>query len=315
MEKFLSSYGFANSAMNVIEKQGGLKELVHEFCTAFNVKVTHNASNSMEDREGMLLRKYVNVVDNNGFPLGSLRVDKNYNGDKVYVYECDTIVNKAKASANSSQNARDSTKINGLIKSLKTNNEYPRAESTYKHFIQTMGYGFGTLDRDRMQSNINISMETFMGMAHQILGLPSEKFTVDRQELQTYIDNYEKTEAKRQEGLSVSKRFAKGVTVVRLPSGGYRGNNDGFYMIGKGAYDSVLNKPLITEPFVRYDSISDSPLAGLAVMCKTYTSKGNHYTLDNDFGISRNDTYIADLDIVTCFGNSIHLLLIPDNAE
>jgi len=315
MEKFLSSYGFTDSAMNVIEKQGGLKELVHEFCTAFNVKVTHNASNSMEDREGMLLRKYVNVVDNNGFPLGSLRVDKNYNGDKVYVYECDTIVNKAKASANSSQNARDSTKINGLIKSLKTNNEYPRAESTYKHFIQTMGYGFNTLDRDRMQSNINISIETFMGMAHQILGLPSEKFTVDRQELQTHIDKYKKAEAERQEGLSVSKRFAKGVTVVRLPSGGYRGNNDGFYMIGKGAYDSVLNKPSITEPFVRYDSISDSPLAGLAVMCKTYTSKGNHYTLDNDFGISRNDTYIADLDIVTCFGNSIHLLLIPDNAE
>jgi len=309
MEKFLSSYGFANSAMNVIEKYDGMKELVHEFCTAFDVKVTHNSN----DEE--LSKRYVNVVDNNGYPLGLLRVDKNRDGNKVYIYDCETIVNKSKSSANSCQTARDSTKINGLIKALKTNGEYPRASSTYKHLDQVIKYGFGAMDRERAGKNLSVPVETFMGVASQILGLPSEAFAIDRDFLQRHIDLYYKDQELNKNSRNLVERFSKGVSVIRLASGGYRNNSDGFYAIGKATYDTILSKVTITEPFIRYDSISDSPFAGLAVMCKTYMSKSNLYTNDNDFGIGRGDSYISDLDVVNCYGNGFHLLLVPDNAE
>jgi len=309
MEKFLSSYGYADSAMDAIEKYDGLKELVHEFCTAFDVKVTHNSN------DDTIVRRFVNVVDNNGYPLGSLKVDKNQNGKRIYIYDCETIINKSKSSANSYQGARDSTKISGLIKTLKTNGEYPRASGTYKHLLQVINYGFGAMGRDRADRNLSVPVETFMGMAHQILGIPSEFFNVDRDLLQRHIDQYRKNKTEAKESEDLMDRFAKGMSVIRLSSGGHRGNPDGFYAIGKATYDRATSKATITEPFIRYDSISDSPFAGLAIMCKTYMSKGNNYSDDNDFGVRRGDSYISDLDVVNCFGNGFHLLLVPDNAE
>lgn len=309
MEKFLSSYGYPDNAVATMDKHEGLKELVHEFCTAFDVKVTHNNDSDSVNR------RFVNVVDNNGYPLGSLKVDKNRDGNKIYIYDCETIVNKSKSSANSYQGARDSTKISGLIKSLKTNGEYPRATGTYKHLMQVINYGFGAMGKERMSRNISIPAETFMGMACQILNRPSEFFTMDKDLIQRHIDQYYKEKAESKESDDLIQRFSKGIFVIRLASGGFRLNMDGFYAIGKATYDPINNKATITEPFVRYDSILDSPFSGLALMSKTYMSNKSNYSSDNEFGIGRGDSYIADLDVVNCYGNSLHLLLVPDNAD
>jgi hypothetical protein len=311
MEKFLSTYGNPTSALDTIEKLQGMKELIHEFCTAFDVKVTHNKTT-----EYGFVKRSVDVVDNKGFPLGQLQVGSNSSGDRYYAYECEGIIKKQKSSANSGQSARDSTKISGLIKSLKNNGEYPKAEGCYKQLETVIGYGFGQMDRVRVSSSVNVDKDKFMAIAYEILGIENQGYHVDRDWMREVVNNFKKEEAKKNEGMSLMERFAKSMTIIRLPSSSHRGVQESFYLIGKATYDTSTEKVTTIGDFIRYDSISDTPYAGLAVMCKTYMAKSKHgNTDDNAFGISRGDAYISDLDITHCYGGNTHLLLIPDNAE
>ena len=312
MEKFLSTYGYPASALDTVEKLNGMKELVHEFCTAFGVKITHNKATE----EGFK-RRGVDVVDNNGFPLGQLQISSNGAGDKLYIYECEGIIRKQKSSANSGQSARDSTKISGLIKSLKTHAEYPMAEGCYKQFKTVINFGFGQMDRVRVSSSINVDKDKFMAIAHEILGIEYEGYYVDRDWIRSVVNNFKKEESKKNEGKKLLERFAKGMTVIRLPHNHYRGGSqESFYLIGKATYDTANDKVATIGDFIRYDSISDTPYAGLAVMCKTYMSKTPHgCSSGNDFGIDRGDAYIADLDITNCYAGNTHMILIPDHAE
>jgi hypothetical protein len=311
MEKFLSTYGNPMSALDTAEKLQGMKELIHEFCTAFGVKVTHNTKTTEP-----LVRRSVDVVDNNGFPLGQLQISKNSGGDRLYIYECEGLIKKQKSSANSGQSARDSTKINGLIKSLKNNNEYPKAEGRYSQFEAVIRYGFGSMSRDRSTNSISLDKDAFLGIAHEILGTPNHGYQIDRNFLQRSIDLFNREEAKQSKGITLKERFARGMTVIKMPHAPYRGASEDFYLIGKATYDSVKDDVLTIGDFIRHDFISDTPYAGLAVMCKTYMAKSNHgSTDDNAFGIMRGDNYISDLDITNCYGGNMHLLLVPDNAE
>ena len=311
MEKFLSTYGHPTSALDTLEKIQGLKELAHEFCTAFGVKITHNKATT----EGHKKRS-VDVVDNNGFPLGQLQIGSNSSGDRYYAYECEGLIKKQKSSANSGQSARDSTKISGLIKALKINSEYPKAEACMGQFKSTISYGFGAMDNDRLSRSLSIDKDKFIGIAYEILGIENHGYHIDKSWIQEMVDSYNKEENKKKQGKMLLERFGKGMTVIRLPSVTRGDANEDFYLIGRATYNTSTEKVDTIGDFIRYDSISDTPYAGLAVMCKTYMVKSKHgSTDDNAFGIGRSDAYISDLDITNCYGGSTHLLLIPDNAE
>jgi hypothetical protein len=255
-------------------------------------------------------------VDNNGFPLGQLQISKNSGGDRLYIYECEGLIKKQKSSANSGQSARDSTKISGLIKSLKNNNEYPKAEGCYGHFKSVIRYGFGSMARDRLSSSISLDKDVFLGIAYEVLGIPNHGYQIDKDFLQRNIDNFKKEEAKQSKDITLKERFAKGITVIKMPHANHLRGAEDFYLIGKATYDPIKDDVLTIGDFIRYDSISDTPYAGLAVMCKTYMAKSSHgSTNDNAFGIMRGDSYIRDLDITNCYGGNTHLLLVPDNAE
>jgi hypothetical protein len=114
-------------------------------------------------------------------------------------------------------------------------------------------------------------------------------------------------------GMEEFDRFAKGVTTIRLPNMDWN-QKESFYLIGKASMDS--NENLITSDYKRYDSMADTPYAGLATMCKTYFSRiDNSSSNDNEFGLARMDRYFKDLDIISCYSGINHFILIPDNAE
>ena len=301
IETILSTYGDRESAKTVLETHSTYRDLAFEFCNAFGVKVTGAKSNSTK----------LSVVDHEGIPLGYLQVDKAM-GKPVYIYNCHAVINKTRSSRNSDSSSRDSNKINTLIRTLKKNDEIPTAEIVTKQFLGTIKYGFNELRHESPSTRVQITRDTMYGICQQLIGLPVT-YAIDMSHIQDLYNNMIEDERRSEEGMKELKRFAKGVTTIRLPQKDWH-NSEDFYLIGKAWLDS--NEDLVTSNYKRYDSMSDTPYAGLATMCKTYFSRDNNLSSnDNEFGLARRDRYFKDLDIISCYSGTDHFILIPDNAE
>ena len=295
----VSTYGDHNLARTVLENPQWveLKKLAHEFCTAFNVKVT-GLDNSP---------RKLGVVDNNGIPLGELYTTTNCS-DVIYIYESQEIVKKERSSKNTASNARDSKKIGNLIKALKKHNEEPVASKLIPHWSRAIRFGFKELSSDNLNQNITVPRDKMQFICEKLLG---ETMTgvVDENMLRDLLRMFRNEEKSKESKETNLNRFAKGVTAIKIPL-----HVDKYYIVCKANFSTSNNEVISITDVIRYESISDSPYAGLALMCRS-RKPDNRSTHDNEFGISRCDQYWEDLDIVTCYNGDCMFLLVPDYAE
>lgn len=296
----ISTYGDQDLARTILEnpKHVELNKLAHEFCATFNLKVSNYGTSETR----------LEVVDSNGVPLGMLYTTSD-GSDTVYIYESQEIVKKERSSKNSGSDARDSKKISTLIKSIKKNNEEPAVNKLFPFWQRAITYGFNELKSGNIERKLAVPREQVQFICEKLLGETVSGLIDDNmlRSMLSKIRNDDKELENQQVNLN---RYAKGATAIKLPLG----FGDKHYVICKVGYDVVNDKVTDITDVTRHDSISDTPYAGLALMCRSRKNDAR-FTTNNEFGIDRCDRYWEDLDVVTAYNGSCFFLLIPDHAE
>ena len=307
IEKIASPFGNIELLSNLLESNSNLKNLVMEFCHTFDVKaITHGNT------------KRVNILSNRGIPLGELYLS-NKSNDPVYIYSCEGIIFKEKASANSDSNSRDSSKITSLIKTINKNGEHPVETKIFDSYKWAIRDALCTVG-ERRKPTINVASDLALAMLEKLLNVPiTQNLDTDQMKLlhTRYIKELNSTELAVQN----QQRFAKGCIVVKMPYRYANANqkNDGV-LVGEMICTNVSdpsNKDInITKPFERFDSLTDSPIAGVATMIRTYfEGHKDMYDESNALGIGSNDRYFRDIDVAVASRNSTYVALIPLHAE
>jgi hypothetical protein len=307
IEKVASQFANMEYLSEVLESNNDLKVLTMEFCHTFDVKAIAYDNSS----------KKINVLSKRGIPLGELLI-KHKDGDPIYVYRCDGIITKEKASANSDSNSRDSNKITSLIKTIKKNSESPDESKIFDSYKGAIRDAFNNVNEKR-KPQISCSSDEALGMIEYILKVPTTTpFNID--DVQNTYHKYLKGLGELDNGKKTLERYSKGCIVVKMP---YRYSsinqaNDGL-LIGEATFDTYRSMPndiTFTKPLERYNSISDSPIAGVASMIRTYfQSNKNYYDEENALGIMVRDRFYPDIDVSMASRNSALVTLIPLHAE
>jgi hypothetical protein len=311
IEKIASSFGNIELLSNRLESNSDLKNLVMEFCHTFDVKAT--VYESSKRFHG------VSVLSNSGIPLGELYISYHGN-DPVYIYTCEGIIYKDKASAKSDSTSRDSGKITSLIKTIKKNGEHPVETKIFDSYKNAIRDALNTVG-NKQTPTIDVASDLALAMLESLLNVPLTR-SLDLHEMQKMHKKYLKELNNNELAIKNKERFAKGCIVVKMP---YRYTNinqmnDGV-LVGEmtcANTDSIKNENIvITKPFERFDSLADSPIAGLTTMIRTYfEGHKDKYDADNVLGISStSDRYFRDIDIAVASRNSTYVALIPLHAE
>jgi hypothetical protein len=305
IERITSKFGNNVLLSEKLENDTSLRDLAFEFCHTFDVKVTSYSSTQ---------EKLVNVLSNRGIPLGALSVAY-HNTEPVYIYECEGLVSKDKSSARSNEYSRDSGKIRNLIKSLKVNGESPTEDKmveTYKSAIHSALRCVG----DRSTPYINVESNQVVALIEKAMGYATTA-QLDSDEIGRLYKKYLQQVSNNSLASLEKQRFAKGCTVVKLPYSYVRQSqkNNGI-IIGDVVWDGNDKKDIrVTKPFERFDSIADSPIAGLGTMIRTYF-EGNKsiYDSDSPLGIPINDKYYRHIDISCSSSSNSFVAIIPHHA-
>jgi hypothetical protein len=310
IEKVASPFGNIELLSNRLESNSDLKNLVMEFCHTFDVKAI-----AYENR-GKLNR--VNILSNRGIPLGELYLSKK-NDDPIYIYSCQGIISKDKSSANSDSNSRDSGKITSLIKTIKKNGEHPVETKIFDSYKSTIRDALSTVG-NKQTPTVDVASDLALAMLESLLNVPLTR-SLDMHEMQQMHKKYLKELNNNELAMKNKQRFAKGCIVVKMP---YRyadtnQKNDGV-LVGEmtcANTDSIKNENIqITKSFERFDSLADSPIAGLATMIRTYfEGHKDKYDPDNALGILSTDKYFRDIDVAVASRSSTYVALIPLHAE
>ena len=313
IEKIASSFGNIELLSNLLESNSNLKNLVMEFCHTFDVKaITHGNT------------KRVNILSNRGIPLGELYLSNMVSplckdNDPVYIYSCEGIISKEKASANSDSNSRDSSKITSLIKTIKKNGEHPVETKIFDSYKSAIRDALSTVG-ERRKPTINVGSDLALAMLEKLLNVPITQ-NLDTDQMKLLHTRYLKELNSTELAIQNQQRFAKGCVVVKMPNRFANANqkNDGV-LVGEIICTNVSDpsdKDInITKPFERFDSLADSPIAGIATMIRTYfEGHKDKYDETNALGIGSNDRYFRDIDVAVASRSSTYVALIPLHAE
>ena len=297
-QNIISEWADSQKTQEALLSNVELNKLAHEFCKKFGVKVGYNA-----------LKDSVGVFTPTGLPAGRLDIRHAYNRkhemENVYVFDS-PIVNKQKGSARSSRDARDSTKITGLLRAIEKNNEEPTDQKLYKQYSGGLRFAFGRLEGDRhisrpsveYHSTLSVFINCLNGSAHT-----NEQMTF----MEDVVKQHNKMQKAWEDNKTLLKRFAGGCTII-----GYD-EREKFYLIGRARYEK---DDAIVEQLQRHNTIEGTPHVGLAVMVKEYfRGRGSNFNSENAFGFSRHDCYHPNIDVSCGYaGNNIAWMLVPDEA-
>ena len=150
-QNIISEWADSQKTQEALLSNVELNKLAHEFCKKFGVKVGYNA-----------VKDSVGVFTPTGLPAGRLDIRLAYNRkhemENVYVFDS-PIVNKQKGSARSNRDARDSTKITGLLKSIEKYNEGPTDQKLYNQYRSGIAYAFSQLGNKYRNDHVSSPSE------------------------------------------------------------------------------------------------------------------------------------------------------------
>ena len=309
MSEIVSPYGDTVETTTALAQSTPIAKFAYEFCTEFNVQVTKRKGPM---GEGVTF----NILSTDGIPLGSLYTQTCRGSDgkseTVYFYNSPNIVSKAKGTARSDSQTRDANKIKSLLTVIKKNNEIPNVKSMYKAFAGGIRYSFQQVSRNR-EPEISIKDDTAIALIESVLldkPITHEQNQSIESAYREYLfkmKSYEKAE-------SNGVRFSKGAKLI-----GISGDRDSrYYLVGEASYDTSLHGNegvTIHGDLKRYDSLKNVPeFSADVVMINAYMQGRGDYDNSNEFGLSRRDTYYADIDVATGYAGNELWVLIPKTA-
>lgn len=264
------------------------------------------------------------LVTANGLPCGNARIEHTgtnaTTGAREYRYTVRfPTIKKDRSGPNSGRDERESNKLSTLIRSIKKNNEAPTEAGVTEVCLQGIGYAYAAV---RLSSGIpQISLD-----AEYVLNLVEHTLSVDKSVPLLYInemkfayEEYQKAKLIFTEHSKNYERYRKGCKIVGILDKSDYIKDDGVtYLVGEmgdvGA-DAHSTRVLqaLTSPLKAYKSLSDTPLAGVAAMCRAHFPQSIH--VKNEFNIPHNDKYHEELDIATGYrARELLWVVIPNEA-
>jgi len=312
MQNFISPICTNPDVLNILADESSMdmrdrNKLLVEVCSAFNLKVMDIANNKLEVHL---------VTAENHLNAGYIWASRNGNGDTIYFYSS-PLVSKQKGSANSSADTRDSKKIATLIANIRKQGEIPTEEglsNTYKAGIRA---AFRAIGERYGHDHFEIDDSLALVATKVILGIDKEIIPSNIESLQACYDKYMKKLNAVKQLESHKERFAKGATFI-----GVMDNNHNLkhtkvhYLVGEASFDLDKDEVTIHGGVKRYSTLADTPLAGDAMIIRTYFDGKGQPDTDNELHIRRNDKFHHEIDVAQGYNNYRELfVLIPKTHE
>ena len=312
MQNFISPICTNPNILNILaddsnnDKKDRNKLLV-EICTAFNLKINDISKNELEVHL---------VTAENHLNAGYVWASRNGNGDTIYFYS-NPLVSKQKGSANSSSDTRDSKKIATLIANIRKNSEIPNEDllvNTYKAGLRAAFRAIG--DRYR-QDHFEIDDSLALIATKVVLGIDKDIIPSNIESLQACYDKYMKKLNSVKQLESHKERFAKGATFIGVMNDNHNlAHTKIYYIVGEASFDTDQEEVTIHGGVKRYSTLADTPLAGDAMIIRTYFDGKGSPDKDNELHIRRNDHFHHEIDVAQGYNNYKELfVLIPKHHE
>ena len=312
MQNFISSICTHPNILDILaddssnDKKDRNKLLV-EICSAFNLKIKDISKSQLEVHL---------VTAENHLNAGYIWASRTGNGDTIYFYS-NPLVSKQKGSANSSSDTRDSKKIATLIANIRKNSEIPTEEclsNTYKAGIRAAFRSIG----DRYgHDHFEIEDSLALVATKVVLGIDKDVIPSNIESLQACYDKYMKKLNAVKQLESHKERFAKGATFIGVMNDNHNlEHTKVYYLIGEASFDLDKDEVTIHGGVKRYSTLADTPLAGDAMIIRTYLDGKGSPDKDNELHIRRNDHFHHKIDVAQGYNNYRELfVLIPKHHE
>lgn len=261
-------------------------------------------------------RPYLKFLTPEGIVCGGCSVakDTSKSGENAYRYYLTLpTISKEKASANSDRDTRDSVSLATLIRTIKKNAEEPTAEKLLRAMNDGMKYTMRAVaNASHGKPRLSFDSDTSLAVARFILGVDSSLPNMYISNLQDKFNKFQSEMQSFEAANADYARYTRGVTLVCVNNS----TNKVHYLVGDATFDNSNDRFDIQGGLKRYNSLSESPIADLAVMIKAYMQGTPQFDSGNDLGIVRTDRYFPEIDVATGYQRHQELwVAIPKHAQ
>lgn len=283
-----------------MDRNPKLATATYDFAKAFGLKA---GLASLEDGNR------VSFYTPSGIPAGTLQLYRDSKGE-FFLYS-DDLIGKTRSSARSGRSSRDAEKITGIISALKKNGENPVEENYIERMRLSVTYAYEALTKNRPSVAVDLSREHQLALLKFFIVNDKETAEAHRNKLQETYDKYLDARAKVKDANELVARFNRGATVICIKGEGSRA----FYYVAESQREA--NKQPTLTNLKRYNTLTESPVAHVAAMARTYAQGQPWYDRTNELGLAFMDTYLDDLDISVGYASRSQGLwvLIPKHAS
>lgn len=267
------------------------------------------------------------LVTANGLPCGNARIEhtgtNNTTGVREYRYTVKLpTIKKNRGGPNSSREERESNKLSTLIRSIKKNNEVPTEAGVAEACLPGIGYAYSSVKSNNSTPKINLDKDYVLNLVEHHLSVDKSVPLLYINDMKNAYEEYKKALCAYTEQNKNYERYRKGCKIVGiLDKSEHIKDASATYLIGemgdldksKDVHNHTNMFHTLKYPLKAYRSLSDTPLAGIAAMCRAHFPQAPH--INNELNIPHNDKYHEDLDIATGYrSREILWVVIPNEA-
>lgn len=321
--KFISNvHHVTDEVMHLINDKGSpnlqeLCKLLNELNAEFNVfaESIHLASS----------RCNAYLVTANGLPCGNARIEHTgtnaTTGVREYRYTVKLpTIKKDRSGPNSSREERESNKLSTLIRSIKKNNEVPTEAGVAEACLPGIGYAYAAVKSNKDEPEIRMDSACVLNIVEHHLSVDKNVPLLYINDMKIAYEEYKKLLCAYTAHNKNYERYRKGCKIVGiLDKSDHVKDGATTYLIGEMGdvgtdihnYTHMFHS--LRSPLKAYRSLSDTPLAGIAAMCRAHFPQSDY--VKNELNIPHNDRYHEDLDIATGYrSREILWVVIPNEA-
>ena len=303
LDKFISEYANPDLVRSTLSRSSSLEKLAFEFCTRFNTKLMEHSSAAGPGTPR------VNVVSPEGIAYGTLRVDKDSDGE-FYAFTS-TFVKKERSSKRSDHRTRDASKISTLLRVIEKNGDLPTGAATIERLTGGLRYAFRSTDRGT-GTHVRVDHITTIAMMEYILKINEENLTNKMDVIQNAYEEYREEKEKLDRMNTTHNRFAEGSTAIAI----FTNMGKPFYVVIDAEF--VNGEVKLTSEPKRYRTLSEAPelVADVTIIRAFFETNKHLYDMgNNDLGVPRRDQYYEEIDICSGYSESdLHWVIIPKKA-
>lgn len=305
----ISQFADANAVQNIFSHSPELERFAFEFCKEFNCAVENPSEVNM-----LRSRPFINLVTQDGLPVGTLTVDPtgdhDKNGKRIPVYFYDSpAVQKAKGSARANRHCRDSTSIKSIITAVKKNKETPSHDSLVKSYANGINYAFSSIKRSQRAVRLDLDANEALALILSYLELDKNSMRIYDASVKEKYKQFLVSQEKYMDSETTFKRFCEGSYLIGWLQNDH--HEPSYYVVAEVA---AQNSDLTFQtPLKRYKTLMDCPeIAHHVPIIAAWASGYSNKNEDNELKLPRNDHYYPEVDVASGYSTRSEMwYLIP----